>query len=258
MTRRRVLLPLPRLVTALSLAAAAAATPAASAQSTPGTVAPFKAVGHEPGWTLDLGGTRLVLIADYGATRVEMPLPAAVRIDGGRRYETRSDAHTLIVTILDRTCADTMSGMPRPAIVEVSLDGRTLKGCGGDPAAVLRGGVWFVEQLRGGPVVEMSRMTLQFGANGRVAGSASCNTYSAGYVLSGDGVTVTMPIASMRTCEAPYMAQEAEFLETLRGVHRFELGADGLLTLHAADGGTITARRQAAAVAAPKKPARPR
>jgi heat shock protein HslJ len=258
MTRRCVAFRVPRLLLALSLATVALASQRAIAQPTPGSVAPFKAMGNEPGWTLDIGGTRLILSADYGATKADMALPAAVRIEGGRRYEARSDAHTLVVTILDRTCADTMTGMPRPATVEVSIDGRTLKGCGGDPASLLRGGVWFVEQLRGGPVVEMSRTTLQFGANGRVTGTASCNTYSAGYVFSGEGVIITMPIASMRTCEAPYMAQEAEFLEILRGVNRFELAADGLLTLHAADGGTIAARRQAAAVVAPKKPARPR
>jgi heat shock protein HslJ len=258
MTRCCLSLRVPRVLASLSLAVAATVTQPAFAQPTPGSMAPFKAVGHEPGWTLDIGGSRMVLILDSGATRAEMPLPAAVRIDGGRRYEARTDAHAVVVTILDRTCADTMTGMPRPSTVEVSLDGRTLRGCGGDPTSILRGGLWFVEQLRGGPIVEMSRMTMQFGANGRVSGTASCNTYSAGYVLSGEGVTMTMPIASMRTCEAPYMAQEAEFLELLRGVNRFELREDGQLVLHTADGGTIAARRQAPTVVAPKKPAKPR
>ena len=124
--------------------------------------------------------------------------------------------------------------------------------------SMLRGGIWFVEQLGGGPIVEMSRITLTFGANGRVSGSASCNTYSAGYVLTGEGLTITMPIASMRSCEAPYMAQEAAFLETLRGVTRFELTPDGVLTLHATDGGTITARRQIRAPGTPKNPPKPR
>lgn len=229
-----------------------------ASQASPGAGTPFKAIGNEPGWTLDLGGGRMVLVTDQGATRAELPMPVAVPIAGGRRYDARNDAHTLVVTILDRTCADTMTGMPRPATVEVSIDGRTLKGCGGDPLSLVRGGVWFVDQLRGGPIVELSRVTLTFGANGRISGTGSCNTYSAGYLLSGEGVTITMPIASMRTCEAPYMAQEAEFLEILRGVNRFELKDDGALVLHSADGGTIQARRQVTALAAPKKPAKPR
>lgn len=242
----------------IALGASFVAASVAAAQPTPGSAAPFKAVGHEPEWTLDIGGNRLVLVTDLGATRAELPLPAATRIDGGRRYDARGEANAVSVTILDRTCTDSMTGMPRPATVEVTVGGRTLKGCGGDPTAVLRGGIWFVEQLRGGPIVEMSRITLTFGANGRISGSASCNTYSAGYVLTGEGVTITMPIASMRSCEAPYMAQEAEFLETLRGVNRYELSADGLLTLHAIDGGTITARRQVQTPGTPKNPPKPR
>lgn len=242
----------------LAIVAPLFAASQAFGQPTPGSSAPFKAVGHEPEWTLDLGGNRLVLVTEMGATRTEMPLPAATRIDGGRRYEARSDSATVVVTILDRACADSMTGMPRPATVEVAVGGRTLKGCGGDPISMLRGGIWFVEQLRGGPIVEMSRITLTFGVNGRVSGSASCNTYTAGYVLTGEGLTITMPIASMRSCEAPYMAQEAEFLETLRGVTRFELTPDGVLTLHATDGGTITARRQIQAPGTPKNPPKPR
>jgi heat shock protein HslJ len=228
------------------------------AQPTPGSAAPFKAFGNEPGWTLDLGSGRLLLVADYGATKLEVPLPAAVRIDGGRRYEARTDGHTLIVTILDRTCADTMTGMPRPATVEVSYDGRVLKGCGGDPTSLLRGGTWRVDQLSGRPVVDLSRVTMAFAASGRVTGTASCNQYSAGYVLSGEGLTITMPISGMRSCETPYMIQETEFLGILRGVNRFEVGQDGVLTLHAVDGGTITARRETPVVVAPKKPAKPR
>lgn len=230
----------------------------ASAQPGAGALASFKAAGHDPGWTLDVGGGRMVLVAEDGATTLEMPLPAPAPVEGGRRYEVRSDAHTVRLTILERVCADTMTGMPRPATVEVTLDGRVLTGCGGDPTSLLRGGLWLVSQINQQPIVKMSRVTLAFGASGRVAGAASCNTYGAMYVLTGEGLSITMPIASMRSCEAPYMAQEALFLEILRGVNRFELGGDGTLTLHAADGGSIIARREQATLVAPKKPARPR
>ncbi len=38
--------------------------------------ADFRAVGNEPGWHLEiLVGGRIVLVADYGATRIERPLP---------------------------------------------------------------------------------------------------------------------------------------------------------------------------------------
>lgn len=227
-------------------------------QATPGSSVPFKAVGNEPGWTLDIGATRMRLVADYGATKAEVPLPAAVRIEGGRRYEARTEAHALVVTIFDRVCADTMTGMPRPATVEVSFDGRLLKGCGGDPTSLLRGGTWLVESLGGQPLIALSKITMAFAASGRVTGNASCNVFSAGYLLTGEGLTMTMPIAAMRTCEAPFMMQEAAFLEILRGVNRFELGEDGALTLHTVDGGTIAARRDVPVVVQPTKPAKPR
>lgn len=247
-----------RAITIVGLLTLSCLAPAVLAQSGPASVASFRAVGHEPGWTLDVGGNRMLLVADNGATRVEMPLPSPVAVDGGRRYEARSDAHAMAVTVLERLCADRMTGMPRPMTVEVTLDGRTLEGCGGDPTSLLRGGTWLVSQLGRQPLVKMSRATLAFGASGRVAGTASCNSYSAGYLLTGEGLTVTMPISAMRSCEAPYMAQEALFLEILRGVNRFEVTADGTLTLHAADGGSISARREDAMAGTPKKPARPR
>jgi heat shock protein HslJ len=199
----------------------------------------------------------MAINADAGATRLEMPLPAPVAIEGGRRYDVRSDAHTVTLTIREHVCPDSLTGMPRPATVEVVLDGQTLKGCGGDPTSLLRGGTWLVSQLGQQPIVKMSRVTLAFGASGRVMETASCNTYSATYLMTAAGLTVTMPIASMRACEAPYMTQEALFLEILRGVNRFEL-TDGTLTLHATDGGSITARREEVAVVDPKKPAKPR
>ena len=224
------------------------------AQPTPGSAAPFKAVGNEPNWTLDVGAGRLLLLTDDGRTRTVLPLPPVTRIEGGRRYEARNDAHTLAVTILDRVCADTMTGMPRPATVEVTLDGRLLKGCGGDSTALLRGGPWAVETVRDRPLVFLeakknkppvrTTIVMTFDAAGRLAGTTSCNTYTASYVLSGEGLTITMPIASSRPCQSQVMAQEAAFLETLRGVQRFEIAADGALVLVASEGGTITARRQ--------------
>jgi heat shock protein HslJ len=229
-----------------------------SAQPTPGSASSFRAVGNEPGWTLDIGAARMQLVADYGATRADVPTPAAVRIEGGRRFEARTEAHTLVVTILDRVCADTMTGMPRPATVEVSFDGRLLKGCGGDPTSLLRGGTWLVESLSGQPLIALSKITMVFAANGRITGNASCNAFSAGYLLTGESLTVTMPIAAMRTCAPPFMAQEAAFLEVLRGVTRFAVGEDGALTLQTLDGGTIVARKEVPVVVQPTKPAKPR
>ncbi len=251
---------LPALLAACATGSDPARSPAPLAKeaTTAAPDLPLRAGGNEPGWNLEIGEKSLRLTLDYGQRVVTIPAPRPDRSPGATRYAGSDGGKALAVTVLDRTCADTMTGMPRPATVEVSFDGRALKGCGGDPVSLLRGGVWLVSHLGGQPIVAKSRLTLAFGANGRVTGTASCNTYSAGYLLTGEGVTITMPISTMRACEAPYMAQESIFLEVLRGVNRFERSPDGVLTLHAADGGTITARREVTPVATPKKPARPR
>lgn len=204
---------------------------------------PLKASGNEPAWTLDIGPERLTLITDYGANRLALPLPVPTPVDGGKRYEARSDGHTMVVTVLDRRCVDSMSGLPRPHTVEVVVDGRQLQGCAGDASLLLRGGPWLVEALGGRPLVARSRITLGFEASGRLQGSATCNRYVATYLLTGEGLTVTMPISTMRGCAAALMSQEQTFLAALREVRRFELTADGALVLHAADGTTIVARR---------------
>ena len=231
---------------ALALVLGMATTTPTHAQAGPGSAAAtFRAVGNEPGWTLDIGGGRLSLVADYGATKVDAPLPVAIPLEAAKRYLTKTaDGRTLEVTLIETVCADTMTGMPRPITVEAVFDGRTLKGCGGDPTSLLRGRTWVVEDISGRGVLDRARVTLVFGQSGRLSGAGSCNPYSASYVLSGEGLSVTMPISGMRACSQAQMAQEGMFLELLRGVQRFEITREGALRLHAADGGTITARAE--------------
>jgi uncharacterized membrane protein len=91
--------------------------------------ADFRAVGNEPGWNLEiLEGSRIVLIADYGASRVERPLPQPM-IDQEAR-STRWDAGELIVEVIGRPCRDSMSGESFEATVVVTWGEQTLRGCG--------------------------------------------------------------------------------------------------------------------------------
>jgi uncharacterized membrane protein len=91
--------------------------------------ADFRAVGNEPGWNLEiLEGSRIVLVADYGASRVERPLPQPL-IDQEDRT-TRWDAGELIVEVIGRPCRDPMSGESFESTVVVTWGERTLTGCG--------------------------------------------------------------------------------------------------------------------------------
>ena len=205
--------------------------------------APFRATGNEPGWRIDIGESEMMLLTNNGERRIVTPTPAVEKSAGSRRYATRTGGSDLIATIYDRPCIDSMSGMPHPNTVVVRFEGKTLNGCGGDPAMLLRGGEWVVEDITGVRLVDKSRITLDFGADGRVSGSASCNRYGAEYVLSGEGLAISKGFTTMMACEPPLMQQEQVFLEVLSKVQRFETGPDGTLILHTGDSRTIRARR---------------
>ena len=136
-----------------------------------------------------------------------------------------------------------MTGMPRPQTVEVTLDEQLLKGCGGDPAALLRGAPWVVEAIDTGVVVDGSRVTLVFDDAGRLTGAASCNTYAATYTVTGEGLKIDKAATTRKACAPTLMNQEQAFLELLAAVERFEMAGDGVLILHAAGGRMLRARR---------------
>ncbi|MCO5107389.1 MAG: META domain-containing protein [Burkholderiaceae bacterium] len=204
---------------------------------------PYRATGNEPGWRLDITARTMTLLADDGRTRIEAPTPLAEPGEGFTRFRAPAAGVGLVATIFERRCADSMTGMPYPDTVSVAFAGRTLNGCGGDPATLLRGDEWVVEDLRGGGVVDRSRPTLAFGADGRVSGRGSCNRFTASYALTGEGLTISRPAATMMACAPALMQQERLFFDLLAQVRRFTIEPTGALVLHAADGGTITARR---------------
>lgn len=203
----------------------------------------FRARGNEPGWRLDIEGDRMTLVTQYGAKRLVAATPAAQRTDTFTRYAARVEGSDVTATIFNRPCRDTMTGMPHPYAVEVMLDGKKLAGCGGDPATLLQGREWVVEDINGKGVIDRSRATLNFGADGRVSGRSSCNNYTAQYTLTGEGLTVSKAAGTMMACEPPLMQQESLFLDVLQNVRRFDLGPDGALILQTDDRRTITARR---------------
>lgn len=91
--------------------------------------ADFRAVGNEPGWNLEIrNGARLVLVTDYGASRLELPLPEPVADQTAGT--TRWDAGELILDVTGRPCRDSMSGESFESEVVVTWGERTLRGCG--------------------------------------------------------------------------------------------------------------------------------
>jgi len=162
--------------------------------------------------------------------------------DGLRRYEGNLQGRPISATVSSQRCIDNMSGMPYPLTAEVRFDGRVLKGCGGNPADLLIGAEWVVEEITGG-MLERSRATLTFDADGRLSGRASCNSFFASYTLTGEGLGIGQAGTTRMACAPELMQQEARFLDILKQVQRFEIAADGALLLASGDGRRIKARR---------------
>lgn len=198
-----------------------------------------QARGNEPFWSVEIGHT---LRFRTPAGTLEGPAPEARLQDGVRRYDGMVDRRPISVALREQRCTDTMSGMPHPLSAEVQFDGRTYRGCGGHPADLLVGAEWVVEDINGG-MVDRSRATLNFAADGNLHGRASCNTFTTTYKLSGEGLAIGKTAATMVACAPSLMQQEGRFLDVLQNARRFEITDTGALVLLTPDGRRITARR---------------
>ena len=135
----------------------------------------LRARGNEPGWNLTIGDAEIALVTDYGAKRSTFPKPAPEASGDATHYVVA--AANLTITLLERPCADTMSGMFYPLTVTVERPEGVLSGCGGEPASLLLGPERVVESIDGARLIGDSRATIAFQDGGRVAGLASCNRY---------------------------------------------------------------------------------
>ena len=170
----------------------------------------------------------MTLETDFGATKVSFAVPPAKPLDDKTvAYMTVINGEALQVSVKTEVCVDTMTGMPRPENVVVTLGKTRLTGCGGDPASLLQGREWVVAELAGQPTLDKPLITLSFDSLGRLSGLASCNRFGADYTLTGEGLSIAKSMTTMMACDEPIMEQEQLFLELLRQVSRFSIGADG-------------------------------
>ena len=93
----------------------------------------FRAVGQEPGWFLEIDKDKQIrFVYDYAEHQVTAPVPAPTVKGASTVYDAMVESHRLIVQIENASCTDAMSGEVFPQSVSVTLDSRTLLGCGKD------------------------------------------------------------------------------------------------------------------------------
>ena len=93
----------------------------------------------------------------------------------------------------------------------------------------LDGTAWVLESIKTSgnltPALAIKDVTLVFADNGKVGGSAGCNSYSGSYESTVMGsLSVTDIISTMMLCMQPgLMAQEHDFLDALRYAEEYEV-----------------------------------
>lgn len=206
------------------------------------SAANFNARGNEPGWHIEVTDLGISFRAMDGETFKITPAPEAVIANDVETYLAVVDGRSFSLTIADGPCVDTMSGMPYPRTVTITLGDRNLSGCGGDPGSLFRG-EWMVEEIGGKAIVAGSKPTIFFGPDGRVNGNGSCNRFFGEYALNGEGLTISDLGSSRMACEQPLMNQENIFMETLGAVSGFAIDPENRLVLRVGDGRMLVARR---------------
>jgi len=201
----------------------------------------YAAQGNEPFWSFGATGDEAVIVSPAGVEAVGRLLPPIWR-DGAVEWET--DDGAIRVRMEDRLCRDTMTGMPYPERVTLFTAGEVREGCGGDPMTLLDGAEWVVEDIAGAGLIDGSRVTMTFRADGTIAGKGGCNQYGARLTATGEGITITPGAATMMACAEAIMRQEQAFFRALAGVVWFDIDATGaLLLIGAEERVVVTARR---------------
>ena len=129
------------------------------------------------------------------------------------------------------------------ALSACSTTGQDASSVGNAAPATLQGGEWTVEDIGGRGIIDNSHVTLHFGSDGALAGSATCNRLIATYAAKDSSLTIIPSGLTMMACPAALMVKDRRFVDLLNEVKRFRIDETGALVLETAGGKTITARR---------------
>ena len=98
---------------------------------------------------------------------------------------------------------------------------------------------WWVEDIGGKGVIDMSHTTLQFLEDGRVVGSTGCNRYRGSAEIAGANISFGPMAGTRKACAPSLMDQEMKFYQALEKVVFWEVADTGLLHLKNEDGSTV-------------------
>jgi len=100
----------------------------------------------------------------------------------------------------------------------------------------LTGTSWWVEDIAGKGVIDMSHTTIEFTDDGRVVGDTGCNRYFGSVEIAESGVSFGPLAGTRKMCAPALMDQEQAFFQAMTRVSKWEIAETGLLHLHDVDG----------------------
>jgi heat shock protein HslJ len=170
---------------------------------------------------------------------------------------------------LERRASAYAGALIRAASFTIDDNRLRLRDSGGNEVAVfeagsltLAGTSWEVIAYNNGKQAVVSvlggtRITAQFGDDGRVTGSAGCNQYFAEYQGANGSITIGLPGATRRFCAEPegILDQEARFLEALYSAITFRLDGERLALRTTGGALAVNLVRDPAAAFTPATPA---
>jgi heat shock protein HslJ len=112
--------------------------------------------------------------------------------------------------------------------------------CGGGNANDLPGSQWTVTSIGGKTTEAEGTPTIEFGADGKVAGTTGCNRYSGRVEVDGDKITFDSIVSTLIGCDGALGTQEQAFTGALGDTTNWTITASGDLRL--TGGGDILAK----------------
>ena len=98
---------------------------------------------------------------------------------------------------------------------------------------------WWVEDIAGKGVIDMSHTTIQFTEDGKVSGSTGCNRYFGSTEIEGFNISFGPLAGTRKMCAASLMDQETKFFQAMGNVTSWEIAETDLLHLRDADGNSL-------------------
>jgi len=98
---------------------------------------------------------------------------------------------------------------------------------------------WWVEDIGGTGVIDMSHTTVHFLEQDSVAGDTGCNRYRGLVEIVGANISFGPLAGTRKACAASLMDQEVKFYQAMASVVSWQLHDSGLLYLEDSVGNTV-------------------